>query len=157
MSRRLSGRHVCVCLYICECDRVIISVFFNLVPCVQLNLQTVFTHPQCQLLFSLMTHSIYLFFPLFNVSQTNILFSLCQSFSSFETILRHCIRRSEGAAEGIRGHTVHSLLLAFISIHIRQERCPQHLVCNFRRGCAFQNTLSVLSEEMKRFIITVRK
>lgn len=67
-----------------------------------------------------MTHSIQLFFLLSHTSQTNILFCLCQSLSSFETILRHCIWKSEGAAEGI-WRTAHSLLLALISVHIRRD------------------------------------
>lgn len=55
-----------------------------------------------------------------------------------------------GAAEDTRGHVaVHSVLLAFISVHIRQERCLPHLVCNFRKGCAFQDTKAVYYYSME--------
>lgn len=91
----------------------------------------------CVHCYSLMTHLIHLVF-----FSPNILCSLCPS--SFETILRNFINRSEGITEAICGHAVLSLLLAFISVNIRQERCPQHLVCNFRKSCAVQNTLSIL-------------
>lgn len=39
---------------------------------------------------------------------------------------------------------LYSFLLALIPPHIRQERCPQRLVCNFRKCSAFQNNLSIL-------------
>lgn len=67
------------------------------IPCVRLNVQTVFTHSQCELLFSLMTHLIHIFLSpsSFRHHKRTFYSASCQSLSSFETGLRRCMWRSE--------------------------------------------------------------
>lgn len=44
-------------------------------------------------------------------------------FSTEESIFKYCIRKrgSEWVTQGMCGHTVHSLLLAFITVHIWRD------------------------------------
>lgn len=50
-----------------------------------------------------------------------------------------------------------AFIAAGISAHVRQEKCPLCVVCNFNKDHAPQKTLYILSKEMKWFIITVQK
>lgn len=103
-------------------------------PCVRLNLQTVVMYPACGLLYTLMTHLIHLLLLLFYMSQT--FFSVCVLYL-FVIILR-------------------SLKATLVSVCIRREKCPMHVVCNFNKGYAPQNTLCIVFKDMKWFIITVQ-
>lgn len=49
-----------------------------------------------------------------------------------------------------------SLKATLVSVCIRQEKCPMHVVCNFNKGYAPENTLCIVFKDMKWFIITVQ-
>lgn len=127
----------CLCVFV-YVRWVIVSVFNTV--CV--TLQTAFTHMWCELLFSLMTHSIHLFFLLFHTSQ-NILIPprvdsafVCVHFESLHV---------SGVSVLLRAYVAtrysHHYWLFFLCTY---QWCAQHLVCNFSESCAFQNALSIL-------------
>lgn len=142
----------CLCVFV-YVRWVIVSVFNTV--CV--TLQTAFTHMWCELLFSLMTHSIHLFFLLFHTSQ-NILIQprvdpvfVRVHFESLHVSGVSVLLRAYVATR----YSHHYWL--FFPVHISDALSIWYVIS---ARAAPSRTLSpsfFFPEEMKRFIITVRK
>lgn len=100
-----------VCLCICECNRVIISVY--------VNLHTICATKSANSIYSSI-HNVSCYSHLIHI--TDFLFRPSLHLRPFEAL-----------------YVDHSV--AFITTGLRfsayQERCPRHLTCNFKRCCAF--------------------
>lgn len=130
-----------VCLCICECNRVIISVYVNL-------------HTICATKSANSIYSSIHFVSCYSLSesldshhrQTDFLFSPASNLLFTSDHLRHCMWTA----------VLHSLLLAFVSLRIRSDVLGTWRVIS-KGAVPFRTLYPSFSKETKRFIITVRK
>lgn len=124
-----------VCLCICECNRVIISVY--------VNLHTICATKSANSIYSSI-HNVSCYSPFWVTWFTSQTFYSDLLFTWDH--LRHCMWTT----------VLHSLLLAFVSLRIRSDVLGTWRVI-LKGAVPFRTLYPSFSKETKRFIITVRK